>query len=303
MKENMNETNKVRLVALKGLPASGKSTHAKELVKQGWVRTNKDTIRAEMFPDYKHKRDEKKVIKERNRQVIEGLTKRKNVVVDDTNLNPVHIKELAALARQHNADFEVDDSFLDVSLAECIERDSKREDSVGEFVIRDMFYKWIKNPKTALKYDPNLPMAIIVDIDGTLAHMNGKRKPYEWHKVGLDEVDAGVAHLVDAINYIGYAKVFLFSGRNAVCRAETEEWLERNDIDYDYLTMRPQYFEGTTQEDNRDDREVKSDMLKKHIIGKYNVLFVVDDRPKVCRMWREVYGLRTLQVGDPYYDF
>lgn len=302
-KEKMENKNK--LVALKGLQASGKSTKAKELVKQGWVRTNKDTIRKELFPDYKQKRDEKKVVKERNRQVIAGLEAGKNVVVDDTNLNPVHIKELAAIARQHNVVFEVDDSFLEVPLEVCIERDSKREgtERVGEFVIRDTFYKWIKTPQTALRYDPALPMAIIVDIDGTLAHMDGKRKPYEWKKVGGDSVDAGVAHLVDAINFMGYAKVFLFSGRNAVCRKETEEWLERNDIDYDYLAMRPQFNEGTTTESNTDDRIVKADMLKKHIIGKYNVLFVVDDRPKVCRMWREVYGLRVLNVGDPYYDF
>jgi len=283
---------KPKLEVLKGLPASGKSTYAKQLVEDGWTRTNKDTIRLELFPDYKQKRDEKKVVKERNRQVIEALTQSKNVVVDDTNLNPVHIKELAALARQYNANFKVNDSFLLVPLQECIERDRKRENSVGDSVIREMFHKYIKKSSAALEYNPSLPMAVIIDIDGTLAHMGDKRKPYEWHKVGLDEVDSGVAHLVDAINYMGYAKVFLFSGRNDVCRAETEEWLERNDIDYDYLAMRP------AAQNDLDDRIIKADMLKKHIIGNYNVLFVVDDRPKVCRMWRDEYGLRVLKKDN-----
>lgn len=294
---------KPKVEVLKGLPASGKSYYAKELEKQGWVRTNKDTIRAEQFPDYKQKRDEKKVVKERDRQITAALEQGKNVVVDDTNLNPVHIKEIANIARQYNAIFSVNDSFLEVPLAVCIDRDKKREATVGESVIRGMFHQYIKKAPTALTYDPSLPMAVIVDIDGTLAHMNDKRKPYDWKKVGVDEVDAGVAHLVDAINYLGYAKVFLFSGRNAVCREETEEWLERNGIDYDYLAMRPQFLEGTEKENQLDDRIIKADMLKKHIVGKYNVLFVVDDRPKVCRMWRDEFGLRVLNVGDPYYEF
>lgn len=288
---------KQKLLILKGLPASGKSTFAKRMVDEhGWVRTNKDTIRKQMFGTEWRRKDEKKVVKERNRQIIEALQQGKNVVVDDTNLNPVHVKELAAIAREHNVILEIDDGFLGVPLEVCIERDKNREDSVGEQVIRDMFHRYVKRSFTALKYDPNLPMVVICDIDGTLAHMNDKRKPFDWHKVGVDDIDAGVAHLLDAIRCIDYAKVFLFSGRDEVCRPETEEWLERHDIEYDLLAMRP-------EDNNEDDREIKSRMLEKYVIGQYNVLFVVDDRPKVCRMWRDVYGLRVMQVGDPHWEF
>lgn len=293
---------KPKLRVLVGLPASGKSTYAKTLVEEGWTRTNKDTIREELFPDYKRK-DEKRVVKERNRQIIEALEQRKNVVVDDTNLNPVHVRDLANLAKEYDAEFEVDRSFLEVPLHVCIDRDREREKSVGAGVIRGMFHQYIKRSPTALSYDPSLPMAIICDIDGTLAHMDDKRKPYEWHKVGTDSIDPGVAHLIDAVNCVGYAKVFLFSGRNEVCRPETEEWLERNDIEYEALYMRPRYNPGTTKESDIDDRIIKKDMLMEHIVGKYNVLFVVDDRPKVCRMWRDEFGLRTLNVGDPYWEF
>ena len=296
------------LLVLKGLPASGKSTYAESLVEQGYVRVNKDTIRLDprLFPDgynFKNRSHEKKVIKERNRQIIEALGNNKDVVVDDTNLNPVHIKDILNIAKQHGATFMVDDSFMQVPLHECIERDKNREDSVGESAIRGMYHQFIRKSPQALEYDPALPMAVICDIDGTLAHMNGKRNPYDWHKVGLDDVDEGVAHLIDALRCVDYAKVFLFSGRNEVCRPETEEWLERNDIDYDALYMRPQFFEDGKTENNLDDRVIKADMLRDHIVGKYNVLFVVDDRPKVCRMWRDDFGLRTLQVGDPHYEF
>ena len=35
-----------KLLILKGLPASGKSTYAKELVSKGWKRVNKDDLRS-----------------------------------------------------------------------------------------------------------------------------------------------------------------------------------------------------------------------------------------------------------------
>lgn len=293
---------KNKLLVLKGLPASGKSTYAKKLEEQGYIRVNKDDIRIDerLFPEgynFKNKSHEKRVVRERNRIVTEALEAGKDVVVDDTNLNPVHIKDLANIGKKFDVIFEVNDSFLDVPLNVCIERDKGREGMVGESVIRSMYHQWLKKQASTLTYNPALPMVVICDIDGTLAHMNGKRSPFDWAKVGQDEVDAGVAHLLDAISCIGYAKVFLFSGRNEVCRPETEAWLERHDIDYDALYMRP------GEQNDLDDRIIKENMLKEHVIGQYNVLFVVDDRPKVCRMWRDKFGLRVLNVGDPYMDF
>lgn len=285
-----------KLLVLKGLPASGKSTYAKELTQQGWVRTNKDDIRSSLYCGNWKRKDEKQVVRIRNQIVADALLHRKNVVVDDTNLNPVHAKELERIAAQYDAEFEINDSFLSVPLEECVKRDLKRPNSVGEAVIRDMFHKWLKVPVDAPEYDPNLPMVVVVDIDGTLAHMGDRRRPYDWAKVGLDEIDAGVAHLVDAIQMMSYAKLFLFSGRDGVCRPETEEWLERHDIEYDLLVMRE-------AGDTRKDTIVKREMYEEVIAGNYNVLFVIDDRPQVCRMWRDELGLRVLQVGDPHHDF
>lgn len=287
---------KQKLLVLKGLPASGKSTHAAALVEQGWVRTNKDTIREELFPNYK-RRDEKKVIKERDRQIRDALSSGKNVVVDDTNLNPIHIKALSNIAKEYNCILEIDDSFLNVPLQVCIDRDRAREKSVGENVIRGMFHQYVKHPIGSIKYDPELPMAVICDIDGTLAHMNGGRSPFDWHSVGQDQIDEGVAHVLDCIYLMDYAKIFLFSGRNEICRPETEAWLRENDIEYHELHMRP------ADRNDEDDRVIKKDMLLENIVGKYNVLFVLDDRPKVCRMWRDDFGLRVLQCGDPHHEF
>lgn len=317
--------SKNKLLALKGLPASGKTTKAIELEKLGWVRVEKDQIRLNkgLFPQgYNFKKGhEKKVVKERNRLIIEALSQGKNVVSSDTNLNPKNIKELSVIARNNKVQFEVDDSFLEVSITECIERDKHREASVGENVIRRMYNEFLK-PKFDGKSEVNtkLPYCIISDIDGTLAHMNGKRGPFEWHKVGVDDIDIGVAHVLDGVASMNYDEehghesifnklahhpkttVFLFSGRDEVCRPETEEWLERHGVQYDHLYMRRT--DHVDEHGNQvKDTLVKEEMYEKYIKDKYNVLYIMDDRPQVCRMWRDKYKLRVMNLGDPYFEF
>ena len=291
---------KLKLLILRGLPASGKSTHAKELVEKGWICVEKDVIRLDgrLFKDglYNHKRgDEANVLKERNRLIREALGAGRNVVSSDTNLNPKHITGLTAIAREFGASVEQRD-FLDVPLAELIERDAKREKPVGEQVIRGMFHDFVKTMPTFLKYDPDLPFVVVSDLDGTLTTGPKDRSPYEWLKVGQDEPNLGVMHTLDGITLIGYAKLFIFSGRDGICRPQTEDWLERHDVEYDKLVMRA---EG----DNRSDALVKSEFIEEHIKGKYNILIWFDDRVRVANMLRDVYGINVAQLGDPNHAF
>ena len=295
---------KLKLIMQKGLPASGKSTHAKTLAQSGYYRVNKDDIREMLFGDYYKKKHEKQVIWTRDAMIRSALSHNKSVVVDDTNLNPVHEKALKKIAEEFNAHFEVNDSFLKVPIDECIRRDIKRSKPVGERVIRSMYHQYLApDLNSDDTYDPKLPFVVICDIDGTLAHMNGKRGPFDWHKVGRDDVDLAVAHTLDAYKEIGMVKkVILFSGRDEVCREETEQWLNHYCIAYDELYMR------RSNHVDKDGNQVKDTLVKKemyetYIKGKYNVLLVIDDRPSVCRMWRDELGLKVMQVGDPYYEF
>lgn len=293
---------RIKMLILRGLPASGKTTHAKELEAKGWVRVEKDEIRKDgrLFRDgeYNHKRgDEQIVLKERNRMIREALGTGRNVVSSDTNLNPKHVSGMSSIAREFGATIEQKD-FLDVPLAELIERDSKREEkSVGEQVIRGMYHDFVKEMPTFLKFDPELPWVVVTDLDGTLTTGPKDRSPYDWHKVGNDDINVGLAHILDGITLIGYTKLFVFSGRDEVCRPETEAWLEKHDIEYDELHMR-RTDHVNEQGGQVKDTLVKADMIERYIKGKYNILVWFDDRPQVADMLRDVYGINVAQFGD-----
>lgn len=300
---------KLKLIITRGLPASGKSSWADAYIKDNpeFVKIEKDQIRkdARLFKDgvYNHKRgDEAIVLKERDRQIRQALQSGKSVISSDTNLVQKHITQLSNIARQNNATVEIV-SFLDVPIAELVRRDNNREDAVGEQVIRKMFHTQVKKMDTFLKYDPSLPFVVVCDLDGTLTKGPKDRSPYEWHKVGNDEINIGVSHILDGVKVINYAKVFIFSGRNAMCRPETEEWLERHDIEYDLLAMRPQFLEDGKTENNLSDEIIKADMIQEHIVGKYNILIWFDDRMRVSKMLRDVYGINVAQLGDTKYEF
>lgn len=224
------------------------------------------------------------------------LDKGYNVIVDDTNLSPTHDKRLRELADGYGngerATFE--EKFFDTPLAECIRRDMLRPESVGKKVIRRMYegIRELYEPK--LTYNPSLPDCIIVDIDGTLAHMNG-RSPYDYSKVSTDIADPVVVDIVRRYRQTDPIEdnplyVVIVSGREDGCKAETEQWLKDNYIPYDELHMRK-------ADDSRDDRIVKKEIYDEWIKKRYNVKFVLDDRNRVVEMWRSL-GLKVLQVGE-----
>ncbi len=304
--------NKQKIIITKGLPASGKSTWAKEYVAENpeFVIVEKDQIRKDhrLFKggEYVHKRgDESIVVKERDRLIRQALQDGKSVISSDTNLIQKHITQMTNIARQNNATIEVK-NFLEVPLQELIERDKNREASVGEQVIRRHFHESVKTMPTYLKYDPALPFVVISDLDGTLTLGPKDRSPYEWHKVGNDELNLGVAHMLDGVSVINYCSLFVFSGRDEVCRPETEAWLEKNDIEYEQLYMRrtDHYkVEGDPKSGQAPDTVVKAEMIEKYIRGKYNILLWFDDRPQVSDMLRDVYGINVAQIGDVNYKF
>ena len=217
--------------------------------------------------------------------------------MDDTNLNKSLLKSLCRFINDIGFDFTVVDT--KVSLEEAKTRNARREphDRVPEHVIDRQFKRawWGNVESQAYVYkpytpDPSLPVAYSFDLDGTLAHTNGKRGPYDASKYYVDDVDEAIAYVGVALRVATRAdELIILTGRDAKYRLECEEWLKQQGVHYDRLIMRP---EG----DMRNDAVVKSDLWDEHIDGKFNVLMHFDDRRRVVNGLRRK-GIKVAQVA------
>lgn len=134
-----------RLIAMRGLPGSGKSTRALELLNKTTVgtlaRCSRDAYRRMLHGQPRHgDRVCEDQVTIAQHAAIEGLLLAGvDVLVDDTNLSLINLQALAAIAWRCGAEFEVED-FTHVPLDECIARDALRcdDERVGEDLIRAM---------------------------------------------------------------------------------------------------------------------------------------------------------------------
>ncbi len=274
----------LKVILTKGLPASGKSTWAKQLLDDNpnaYKRINKDDLRA-MLDNSKHSQAaEKFVVKVRNALILLALEEGKHVVIDDTNLAQKHETTIRQLVHG-KAEVHIED-FTHVPLEVCIARDKKRASSVGEKVIRGMYRQFLQLKIDKVQPIEGLPSAIICDLDGTLALLNG-RNPYDASTCADDGLNTVVASLLRG------RTVFLLSGREEKYRQPTLAFLKKHSIAYHQLLMRK-------TDDNRKDSIIKQELFDAHIRGKYNIDFVLDDRNQVVEMWRDL-GLTCLQVAE-----
>ena len=139
---NMEEKKKnQKLIILKGVPASGKSTFAREYVKgrKDIIIVNRDSIRV-MCGDYWLPEREDYITSAENFMVEKGLEKGYTVMVDATNLNPKTMRKWRAVAEIHGVELETKE--FKISVEEALKRDNERERKVGEKVILEFFEKY-----------------------------------------------------------------------------------------------------------------------------------------------------------------
>lgn len=287
------------LSILRGVPASGKTTLAMELVGAGWTRVCRDDIRFAMYGKYWGV-PEDVVTRVENSMIEASLSAGNNTVVDATNLSRNYLRPKLSLASRYGAHVSFND--FPVDLARAVERDKIRDRTVGEDVIRYFFKQYKINVNTGVlplapepmppfeRYttDYSKPRAYIVDTDGTVADHTGVRSPYDTTRYSLDRLRYHVAGIVYALNKADVAVVGL-SGRDEEFRDVTQDWWRDNGMEFDAFFMRP-------KGDRRMDALVKYDLFKDQVEPNYSVLGAFDDRPQVIRMW-ETIGVPVFNVG------
>jgi hypothetical protein len=195
-----------------------------------------------------------------------------------------------------------------IDLETALERDANRTPSVGPEIVKRFFEKMggtnfrlatqrtftvhkTKPVKNTIGYVLGLPDAIICDLDGTLA-LFGDRNPYD-RDFENDKPNIPVVETVKRF-YPSHEIIFC-SGRQEKVRAQTQEFIARvfgNKFKYT-LFMRQ-------TGDFRQDSIIKKEIYDNYIWGQYNILFILDDRQSVCKMWRSL-GETVFQVAEGNY--
>lgn len=138
---------------------------------------------------------------------------------------------------------------------------------------------------------------VIFDIDGTLSDPTHRRhhvltKPKNWAAwnagMHLDKPNEPIVALSRILRH--FYSIVLCTGREEAYRQVTLDWLEKHDIRFDEMHMRP-------TADYRADDIIKSEMLDRMLAAKCRIQFVVEDRDRLVKMWRS-RGLTCLQCTE-----
>jgi predicted kinase len=321
----------IKVIMPVGIPGSGKSTWAKaEIAKDpaNWVRVNNDDLRAMMNGSVWSAEYEKLVGDARNYLIRDAMKRGKNIIIDNLNLNKRHFNDICKIAKSVNADIQVFEKLFYIELEEAIARDATREGKakVGEDVIKKW---WKESGKTQFKFyhprvevfnekmgnlsqtvdgpvwDDKLPIAVLCDLDGTLALIHG-RSPYDASDCDIKDLPNTPVIETILAHYHAGRKIIFCSGREDKYRPETIRFIEKycrdmcRHIDCDVVG----YDRGPIEyelhmrktDDFRKDSVIKEEIYEGNILGKYNVLCVLDDRNQVVEFWRSK-GLTCFQVA------
>lgn len=279
-----------KLLMMRGLPASGKSTASKDLVAQGnWVRLNRDLLREMLHFDKWTGRNEKITIDAEKILARKFLKMGINVIIDDTNMGQKHKDMWLEVAKVCSAEMATIEK--NTPLNELLEREEKR-DKVGASVIIKMALQYEKYPQ------PDKPF-VLCDIDGTIADCTHRqhlvqgegKKDWKGFFSGMheDTVVESTYKLLCEYEAKGHQIIFL-TARPEDYREMTEEWIGS------IIGIKPITIIMRNSGDTRPDDVVKEQMYNTYFKDKYPVETMIDDRPVVIRMWERI-GVPVVDVG------
>jgi predicted HAD superfamily phosphohydrolase YqeG len=145
---------------------------------------------------------------------------------------------------------------------------------------------------------------VIFDLDGTLALIDKRRAistlpsgKMDWDtffdpkNIDLDQPNDAVITMAKMLKAAGN-RIVILSGRSKATKDATKAWLQKFDVPFDILKMRP------TSKDFKfmPDDQLKQMWLDQLFTNKDDIVCVFDDRQKVVDMWRQ-NGLTCMQVA------
>ena len=142
---------------------------------------------------------------------------------------------------------------------------------------------------------------VIFDLDGTLALIDNRRNismvdgKRDWDiffdpkNIDMDLPNQTVIDMARMIDLTDKFQIFILSGRSDRTKDATLDWLDKHNVPFDDLIMRPK------QHHFMPDNQLKQMWLDD--IGVDRVAMVFDDRNQVVDMWRS-NGLTTFQVAN-----
>ena len=294
-----------KVILTVGASASGKTTFVEQQMRKGSTRLetvnlNRDDVRFELFCDgerdwakYKfNTANEARVTEVIDEAAAEAFQYRYNIIVSDTNLNPAIREKWKNLAKLY--DYEYIEIPVECEWTELVKRNNNRKGGIDLKILREQYMRMNEYlGRKTYTPDESKPKAFIVDVDGTVADMEGIRKPYDWDKVHLDRPRESVIAMVSGLMNSGYKIIFL-SGRDGVCFHEARDWLKDYFGTFETLRMRK-------EDDQRKDYIIKEELFWK-IADDYNIVGAIDDRHQVLRLWEELGIKDIINVNRGLYN-
>lgn len=134
-----------KLIICRGIPASGKSTWAKQWAledSEHRVRINQDDIRNMLGKYWVPSREElvQDILKT---SIYNAARLNYDIAIDNTNLNPKMINSIKYTISEFIENYEIIyNDFFTTPLSTCIERDKQRANPIGEEIIRNFYNRY-----------------------------------------------------------------------------------------------------------------------------------------------------------------